>query len=73
MGWMGSGKAERYEIVIDTENRTISASDRVLDVQLWEDDFQPRLDSNLVYSGGYQWRSPINIPRWCTLKNLSNW
>lgn len=40
-GWMSSGKAERYEIMIDTDTRTISASDRVRDVQLWEDDFNP--------------------------------
>ena len=38
-GWMGSGKAERYEIRIDTATSTISASDRVRGVQMWEDDF----------------------------------
>ena len=40
-GWMSSGKAERYEILIDPETATISASDRIRGLQLWEDDFHP--------------------------------
>ena len=38
-GWMSSGKAERYEVLIDPATSTISASDRIRGVQLWEDDF----------------------------------
>jgi len=40
-GWMSSGKAERYEILIDVATRTISASDCVQGIQMWEDDFNP--------------------------------
>lgn len=38
--WMGSGQAERYEINIDTEAKSISAIDRVRGLTMWEDDFQ---------------------------------
>lgn len=54
-GWMSSGKAERYEILIDTVTNTIIASDRVRGVQLWEDDFNPdwirRAHIQVVISG----------------------
>ena len=68
VGWMGSGKAERYEIRIDTDEGTIVATDRVSGVQLWEDDFHPawiRLSDTSGHSG-----KPISIPRWCTEEPL---
>ena len=40
-GWMGSGKAERYQILIDTKSKTIAAHDQVRGIELWEDDFHP--------------------------------
>lgn len=64
MGWMGSGKAERYEIVIDTEKQTITASDRVLGVQLWEDDFNPdwiRISSIQVVISGEVYKHPALV------------
>lgn len=64
MGWMGSGKAERYEILIDTDERTISATDRVLGVQLWEDDFNPdwiRISQIQVIISGETYRHPALI------------
>ena len=64
MGWMGSGKAERYEILIDTDERTISATDRVLGVQLWEDDLNPdwiRTSQIQVIISGETYRHPALV------------
>ena len=63
-GWMGSGKAERYEIRIDTATRTISASDRVRNIQLWEDDFNPewvRLAHIQVVLSGEPYKHPALV------------
>lgn len=63
-GWMSSGKAERYEIMIDTATKTISVSDRVRGVQLWEDDFNPdwvRLAHIQVVLSGEPYKHPVLV------------
>ncbi len=62
--WMGSGKAERYEILIDTAEGTIAATDRTLGVQLWEDDFNPdwiRISHIQVVISGDTYRHPALV------------
>ena len=62
--WMGSGKAERYEILIDTTEGTIAATDRVLGIQLWEDDFNPdwiRISHIQVVISGDTYRHPALV------------
>ena len=61
---MSSGKAERYEIMIDTATKTISVSDRVRGVQLWEDDFNPdwvRLAHIQVVLSGEPYKHPVLV------------
>jgi len=63
-GWMGSGQAERYEVVIDTKTNTISATDRVKGIQLWEDDFNPewvRLSQIQVVISGEPYKHPALV------------
>ena len=62
--WMGSGQAERYEISIDTEAGTITATDRVLGVQLWEDDFNAtwiRISQIQVVISGETYKHPALV------------
>ena len=62
--WMGSGQAERYEVCIDTEEGTIAAIDRVLGVQLWEDDFNSawvRLSQIQVVISGETYKHPALV------------
>ena len=64
VGWMGSGQAERYEISIDTEAGTITATDRVLGVQLWEDDFTAtwiRISQIQVVISGETYKHPALV------------
>ena len=64
VGWMGSGQAERYEILIDTDENTISAMDRVGGVQLWEDDFNPdwmRISQIQVVISGEVYKHPALV------------
>jgi|GEM_PF-4134120 len=62
--WMGSGQAERYEINIDTETKSISATDRVRGLTMWEDDFQVdwlQISQIQVVLSGESYRNPALV------------
>lgn len=62
--WMGSGHAERYEINIDTETKSISAIDRVRGLTMWEDDFQSnwlQVSEIQVVLSGESYRNPALV------------